>query len=241
MATLLGALLQNESGGRNVTQGNIGDINNKTGDLAKGYFQITDGTWRDFGGLNTGYSRAIDAPYEVQAKIAANIPLKRWGPNTIAAMQGTGKPIDVNRTLGENLSMHGEDVANPQMAIDAAHPGQTSNQAATSMPAPGTPGGAQGPPNPPGWTGPNRDDLATAMTPKEKPTVLGGISDTLGGLGEGFGQQAKAMSQTAPIQQVNQPVTPGAVAPTVNTDAVAQQRNQLAQALARLNSGKLYG
>lgn len=108
MAGLLHALLQNETGGRNVLQGNIGDINNQTGDLAKGYFQITDATWRDFGGLDTGYSRAIDAPYDVQAKVAANIPLKRWGPTTIAAMQATGKPIDTNRTLGENLAASGE-------------------------------------------------------------------------------------------------------------------------------------
>lgn len=108
MAGLLHALLQNETGGRNVLQGNIGDINNQTGDLAKGYFQITDATWRDFGGLDTGYSRAIDAPYDVQAKVAANIPLKRWGPTTIAAMQATGKPIDTNRTLGENLAANNE-------------------------------------------------------------------------------------------------------------------------------------
>ena len=48
LSTIMGV---ESSGGHNVTQGNIGDINNRTGDLAQGYFQITGGTWAQFGGL----------------------------------------------------------------------------------------------------------------------------------------------------------------------------------------------
>jgi hypothetical protein len=81
--TILSSILGVESGGgHNVTQGNIGDINNQTGDLAQGYFQITGATWQDFGGGSTGYNSAIQAPYGTQLAVAQNIPVQRWGPAT---------------------------------------------------------------------------------------------------------------------------------------------------------------
>lgn len=247
MVSLLGALLQNESGGRNILQGNIGDINNRTGDLAKGYFQITDATWRDFGGLNTGYTRAIDAPYEVQAQVAANIPLKRWGPNTIKAMQATGKPIDLSQTLGQNLAAHGESfgsapnvgghaasVASPQAAIDAAHPGQQP-MGGTALPAPGTPGGAMGPANPPGWTGPA---AAPTMVADEKK----GWREKLGKAIAGYKAPAMAKNDTA-LASMAMPKAMTSQAPAVSTldpNKIAEQRQQLAQAMQRLNSGNLW-
>lgn len=71
-------LIKRESGGRNIPQGNIGDINNKTGDLAKGYFQITDATWRQYGGDKYA-KNAMAATPEQQAEIAANIFRARGG------------------------------------------------------------------------------------------------------------------------------------------------------------------
>lgn len=249
MATLLGALLQNESGGRNILQGDIGDINNRTGDLAKGYFQITDATWRDFGGLATGYSRAIDAPYEVQAQVAGNIPLKRWGPNTIKAMQATGKPIDLNMTLGQNLAAQGESfgtapsggathaasVASPQDAIDAAGPNQKP-KTGTSMPEPGTPGGAMGPQNPPGWAGPGSQTMV-ADTKKEK-SWREKLGDAIGG----FNMPAVAKNDTnlASLAMPKAMLAPAQAVSTFDPNQIANQRQQLAQAMQRLNSGSLW-
>jgi hypothetical protein len=104
MVGLLDALLQNESGGRNIPNVHQGTSSGQ----AQGYFQITTGTWNDFGG--TKYAATpLGASYAQQAEIASKIPLKRWDKSTLAAMQATGKPIDPNKTLGENLAASGED------------------------------------------------------------------------------------------------------------------------------------
>jgi hypothetical protein len=107
--TILSTIMGVESGGgHNVTQGNIGDINNRTGDLAQGYFQITGGTWAQFGGLNTGYQSAKDAPYAVQLQIAQNIPVSRWGPDTQSALNAAGYSPQRGQTLGQLMAANGE-------------------------------------------------------------------------------------------------------------------------------------
>ena len=107
--SILSTIMRIESGGRNVTQGEIGDINNRTGDLAKGFYQITGGTWRDFGGDKTGSKSAIDAPYAAQLQVAQNIPVARWGPNTQAALRQAGYEPKPGETLGQMLTRYGED------------------------------------------------------------------------------------------------------------------------------------
>jgi hypothetical protein len=108
MATLLQALLQNESGGRNIPNTTEGTSSGR----AEGFFQITTGTWRDFArqaGVDLSqYPNALSAPYDVQARVASVIPLKRWDESTVAKMKATGRPINVNATLGENLAGVGE-------------------------------------------------------------------------------------------------------------------------------------
>lgn len=107
--TILSTIMGVESGGgHNVTQGNIGDVNNRTGDLAQGYFQITGGTWAQFGGLNTGYTSALDAPYATQLQIAQNIPVSRWGPATQSALQAAGYSPQSGQTLGQLMAANGE-------------------------------------------------------------------------------------------------------------------------------------
>ena len=109
--SLLGILFSVESGGRNVTQGNIGDINNKTGDLAQGFFQITTGTWNDYAplaGVDTRlYPTALQAPYPVQARVASVIPLERWGPNTINAIKTYYPEVNTKLSLGQNVAATG--------------------------------------------------------------------------------------------------------------------------------------
>lgn len=114
MTTLLQALLRNESGGRNIPNVHEGTSSGQ----AQGYFQITTGTWKDFApqaGIDLRqYPTPMTAadgtpvPYEVQAKVASTIPLKRWDESTVAKMRATGIPINPNATLGENLSGAGE-------------------------------------------------------------------------------------------------------------------------------------
>ncbi len=103
-------IIGNESGGRNIPQGNIGDINNLRGTPAQGYLQITDPTWNDFGGAATGYSSAIQAPFAVQAQVAGNIPVARWGPTTQAALAAAGYTPMPGETLGQMTSRYGETI-----------------------------------------------------------------------------------------------------------------------------------
>lgn len=132
---LLDALLRNESGGRNIANTHEGTSSGQ----AQGHFQITTGTWRDFGGGKYA-PNPLGATYEQQAEIASKIPLKRWDPSTINQMRATGMPVDPNRTLGENLggnfnsgkyglSITGTPVSAPQ----ALAPGQI---AAPALPPP---------------------------------------------------------------------------------------------------------
>jgi hypothetical protein len=111
MSILSSILGVETSGGNNITQGNIGDINNRTDDLAQGYFQITGATWAQFGGLSTGYTSAIDAPASVQEEIAENIPVSRWGPATQQALQAAGYQPQRGETLGQMLTRYGENPA----------------------------------------------------------------------------------------------------------------------------------
>lgn len=106
--SILSTIMRIESGGRNVPQ-SIDDINMRQGDPAQGYYQITGGTWGEFGGPKTGYKSAIDAPYPTQLAIAQNIPVARWGPATQAALRQAGYEPQSGETLGQMLARYGED------------------------------------------------------------------------------------------------------------------------------------
>jgi hypothetical protein len=106
MVGLLDALIRNESGGRNIPNVRQGTSSGQ----AQGYFQITTGTWNEFGGQRYAPT-PLQANYQQQADIASKIPLRRWDESTVASMKATGKPLDPNRTLGENLAANGESFA----------------------------------------------------------------------------------------------------------------------------------
>lgn len=134
--TILSTIMRGESGGRNVTQGNIGDINNRTGDLAQGYYQITGGTWNDFGGGKTGYKSALDAPYDVQVQIAQNIPVQRWGPNTQAALKRAGYEPQPGETLGQMLVRYKEDPTGTKPEDVGGSSAYTGGNPDSAVPAP---------------------------------------------------------------------------------------------------------
>jgi hypothetical protein len=111
-----------ESGNKNVT-----NVNQSTSSgRARGYFQITDGTWNDFArkaGVDLAqYPTALSAPYHLQLAVAKNIPLKRWDPITLRRMSAKGHRFDVNKTLGENMAANGETglAGNPGAPLPAA-------------------------------------------------------------------------------------------------------------------------
>lgn len=101
--TLLAALLANESGGRNINNTTQGTSSGQ----AQGYFQITTGTWDEFGGREFAPNPQA-ASYAEQAAIASKIPLRRWDSSTIARMRTTGRDFDIGKTLGQNLAANGE-------------------------------------------------------------------------------------------------------------------------------------
>jgi SLT domain-containing protein len=152
--TILSTIMGVESGGgHNVVQGNIGDINNQTGDLAKGYFQITNATWAQFGGLSTGYTQANAAPYATQLQIAQNIPVARWGPDTQSALSAAGYGgYSRGTTLGQLMASNGE---NPSATVAAD--GSTVTGSGSTL--------AQGPADQTSGANPNTSDpLGSSVT-----------------------------------------------------------------------------
>ena len=125
--TLLAALFANESGGRNINNTTQGTSSGQ----AQGYFQITTGTWDEFGGRQYA-SNPQAATYAQQAAIASRIPLRRWDSSTIARMRATGRSIDPHATLGQNLASQGE-------SFGDFNPGTREFAASKGAPARGAP------------------------------------------------------------------------------------------------------
>lgn len=89
-----------ESGNKNIRQ----IVDGKPVGKASGLFQIEDATWRDYApsvGVNLErWPVAKDAPPQVQAAVAAIIPLKRWTAG-FTAVKGAYPWANGNITLGQ--------------------------------------------------------------------------------------------------------------------------------------------
>lgn len=72
---------------------------------AQGAYQITTGTWSDFAakaGISTvQYPTPNSAPLDVQTQVADQIPLNRWAPSTVAAVQQQYPGVDTSQTVGQ--------------------------------------------------------------------------------------------------------------------------------------------
>lgn len=167
---LLDALLANESGGRNVANVDQGTSSGQ----AQGYFQITTGTWNDFGGQRYA-PNPLAASYDQQADIASRIPLRRWDESTVAKMRATGLPVDPNRTLGENLAMNGESFASRGGGSDGS-PGSPSGTATASV-SPMSPRDRGDPMQALADAFAMRDSLAAQETQTQQPKSL--LADTM--------------------------------------------------------------
>ncbi len=90
-----------ESGGRNIPS-TAGTTSSGT---AEGYYQITPGTWNDFApkaGISLAqYPTPMTADLATQTQVASVIPLARWAPSTVAAVQSQYGTIDTSQTIGQ--------------------------------------------------------------------------------------------------------------------------------------------
>jgi hypothetical protein len=105
-------IINAESGGRNI-QSTAGTTSSGT---AEGYYQITPGTWHDFApsaGISLAqYPTPMSAPIETQTQVASMIPLSRWAPSTVAAVQAQYGTVNTGQTLGQiNLNTGGGSLA----------------------------------------------------------------------------------------------------------------------------------
>ncbi len=108
--------IQTESGGDpNATQGNIGDVNNASGDLARGLMQVIRTTFDAYAGP---YRSA--GQYDPHASIYAgvNYDSHKFGGNPNLSDLGQGHGYDLGGRMkhgdfGVNLSGHPEQVLNP--------------------------------------------------------------------------------------------------------------------------------
>jgi hypothetical protein len=187
--TILSTIMGVESGGgHNLVQGNIGDINNQTGDLAKGYFQITGATWAQFGGLNTGYTQANQAPYATQLQIAQNIPVSRWGPATQSALSAAGYSTSRGQTLGQLMAANGEN-GTETVAADGSSLSGSGSTIATG-PADNATGGNTGysvTPNPSGTSSTTTPAQGAQIQTALQPEETSFITSTVQGIEKAFG------------------------------------------------------
>jgi len=251
--SLLDALLRNESGGRNIANVNQGTSSGQ----AQGFFQITTGTWREFAkqaGIDLNRyptpMKAADGspvPWEIQSRVAGIIPLKRWDKSTIAAMQATGKPVNPDLTLGENLVNNGENIATtPDMvtASGAARHPQNPQVGKGGYVAPGTPAAAATPAvaadTPPDALVPdNAGDYALSQM-LEQNNPFSKLATTLSSSVAGGGSGA----ESGLAAQANTPITPAPefakVTPDPATLAPVGLPTDTPQAAAESGLGQLF-
>lgn len=202
---LLGALLANESGNRNIDNTTQGTSSGQ----AQGNFQITTGTWNDFApkaGVNLAqYPTPHSAPWAVQAQVASGIPLGRWDNSTLSAIRNAGYSVNPNATLGDNVKATGGsfnayapagqradagDMAAPttQTAGLSLPPGKTGFGSIVDQPAPSLVGAT-----------PEVQAFAAAHPPVPAPTPVTGPGPQ-GPLAGDFGSMNSAVGpQPAPV------------------------------------------
>lgn len=158
-----------ESGNTNVAQ-KIHDKNTDKGTPAGGYFQIIDPTWQTYAkaaGIDLNqYPTAMSAPRNIQAQVAATIPVNQWGPNTVAALKTKYPGMDTSQTLGQWQSAALGGSGTPAGGSPAASaPGQPAS-------APGQPGAA------PAASGGPLAQLASSLKPLTGAKGAGGGGQT---------------------------------------------------------------
>jgi hypothetical protein len=182
-------------------------------------------------------------------------------------MQATGKPIDLHRTLGENLAMHGEGFGDAPatgggMNGQAQQPfpvSQAQQPFPVSQAQQPLPSGVQGPvapqfqgPTAPQFQGPVAPQFQGPEQPAGTPKAVAGVDKakkdwrdllaaSMAGFGKGIDQLGTQQSSRPSFAVQSSPSLSLAPTPSIDPGAASSQRDMMAQAIARLNSGKLYG
>ena len=140
-STPMDIVLNAESGDRNIP-----NVHQTTSSgQAQGNAQITTGTWTDFApkaGVDLKqYPTPMDAPRDVQIKVASVIPLNRWAPSTVNAVLAKYPGIDTSQPLGAIQSAAINPSAAPAAAPGAPAAPPATQTAGTTLPGfqPGSP------------------------------------------------------------------------------------------------------
>jgi hypothetical protein len=195
-------VLNAESGDRNIANTHATTSSGQ----AQGYPQITTGTWTDFApkaGVDLKqYPMPMDAPRDVQIKVASQIPLNRWASSTVNAVLAKYPGIDTSQPLGAIQSA----AINPSGASTVAA-GAPAAAPATGQPAPA----------PANWAG----KLATALKPLSGDKGAGGAG------GQTDEPPPMRLPQAQPAQAMGGPMMMGPGGQNFEGRAVAA--NNLAQ------------
>jgi D-alanyl-D-alanine carboxypeptidase len=140
-STPMDIVLNAESGDRNIP-----NVHQTTSSgQAQGNAQITTGTWTDFApkaGVDLKqYPTPMDAPRDVQIKVASVIPLNRWASSTVNAVLAKYPGIDTSQPLGAIQSAALNRSGAPAAAPGAPAAPPAPQTAGTTLPGfqPGSP------------------------------------------------------------------------------------------------------
>ncbi|MDR3562351.1 MAG: transglycosylase family protein [Negativicutes bacterium] len=137
--SLFDTIAQAESGGQ---LGLTNPIMTSSGH-AQGLYQITTGTWNDFApaaGVDLSqYPTPNQAPADIQTQVAGVIPLSRWAPSTLAAVQNTYGNLDTSQTVNTLASQTGGTYDPLGAAFEGSTGGDT--YAPGAAPSPSNPSG----------------------------------------------------------------------------------------------------
>jgi hypothetical protein len=220
--------------------------------IAAGYKPTSSGgyNYRNIRGGNQlsehAYGTAIDmnAMTNAMGQKATDIPnakelAEKWNLEWGGNWKGRPDPMHFEYRGGGEAAPPPTDTSNPITGY-SINPAQATAatealRTDTSNPISGYGGGPNGPsavPTPtPAPTPPAKDDRTW-------------LAKLMSGFGKGSGVAASAygtakMPALTPTQTATK-VMPGQISPTINPDSANMQRQQMAQALARLNTGKLF-
>ena len=132
--SFMDSLAMIESGNRNIPSGVDPDVAGP-GSRSQGFFQINTPTWGDFApkaGVDlTKYPNAMSAPRDVQARVAAAIPLARFGPRTQRMLREQFGELPQGATIGELAAAHSQGGGVMASVAGASAPAQSAEAPAS--------------------------------------------------------------------------------------------------------------
>lgn len=162
--SFMNALMHAESGGRNIYSGVDPDTAGP-GTRSQGYYQIGTPTWQQFApraGVDINqWGDAIHAPPDVQASVASQIPLSRFGPRTRNMLHQQFGAFDDRMTVGELAARYGQGGGGGGADQPSAYASEAQARTASPgggyvLPGGGTSGDGDGAPSGrPGWPSPS--------------------------------------------------------------------------------------